>query len=242
LTPDAAPSLWLSIWLPYSLAFVGRRSAAPPAVLDIKHGHAVTVLWPKGQWVNVRIFLKESMHYWISKEHSVFSFSKSYILSKSFCPQEESIEEDKQVFFQFYLTVCKHTSKQTKINSMKELFCSFLVEMIDCLFALNSLEVKGLVIWYISSIVLWAVKFYGYTCKTTLSQFMSNWKVYFSTNVPVEIQAIYKKKSSKIIKQISLKNKPKKENTKKNTFCLKEIYSRYIHMQNKNSIKLRVNP
>lgn len=57
------------------------------------------------------MFLKECKHYWSSKtkEGSVFLFSKTYILSSKFSSCEEFIEEDKekQIFFQFYLTVSK---------------------------------------------------------------------------------------------------------------------------------------
>lgn len=66
--------------------------------------------------------------------------------------------------------------------------------MTDCFSVLNSLEVKG---WsYLPCIVLWAVKYYGYICKTLLLYFMSNWKVYFFTIVPVEIQAILQEKKN----------------------------------------------
>lgn len=61
------------------------------------------------------------------------------------------------------------------------------------------LEVKG---WsYLPGRVLWAVKFYGYICKIVLLYFMLNWKVYFFTIVPVEIQAILQEKPSKPIKR-----------------------------------------
>lgn len=80
------------------------------------------------------------------------------------------------------------------------LFC-FLVEMTDCFPVLNSLVKE----WsYLPCIVLWAVKFYGYICKTVLLYFMSNWKIYFFTIVPVEIQAILQEKPSKTIKRISV--------------------------------------
>lgn len=95
-------------------------------------------------------------------------------------------DREKQVFFRFYLTISKQKSTQWKGSF-------FFAEMTDCFSVLNSLEVKG---WsYLPCIVLWAVKFYGYICKTVLLYFMSNWKVYFFTIVPVEIQAILQEKN-----------------------------------------------
>lgn len=118
----------------------------------------------------------------------MFLFSETYIFS-SFCPHEKALEEDrkKQIFFQFYLTISKQKYTWWKGNYF------FLAEMTDCFSVLNSLEVKE---WsYLPCIVLQAVKFYGYICKAVLLYFMSNWKVYFFTIVPVEIQAILQEKN-----------------------------------------------
>lgn len=179
--PDPAPFPWQAIFYPHSLAFMGWGYEVPPPVLEIEHSSVIVSLWPKGQRDSSRIFFLE-------ERVSITKVVKNLYLLKFLRPHEKALEEDrkKQIFFQFYLTISKQKYTWWKGNYF------FVAEMTDCFSVLNNLEVKE---WsYLPCIVLQAVKFYGYICKVVLLYFMSNWKVYFFTIVPVEIQAILQEK------------------------------------------------